>query len=57
MAFESGESKVMVLNGEEGLVMGFVWSMSWNLNIWGMFWMNLVQMEWEEDCRCHQVPG
>ena len=25
--------------------MGFVWSMSTNLNIWDMFWMKQVQME------------
>ena len=41
--------------------MGFIQGMSWNLNIWGVFWTNQVQMKQydcgkqEEDCRCHQV--
>ena len=46
----AGKSKVMVLNGKEGLkyevhVDGIRLSMSWNLNIWGVFWINQVQME------------
>ena len=27
------------------LLMGFVWSMFQNLNIWGVFWTNQIQME------------
>ena len=45
--------------------MGFIYSMSCNLSIWGVFWMNQVQTEqsivesgeMEEGCGCHQVPS
>ena len=45
--------------------MGFVKSMSRNLNIWGVLWTNQVQMgqnavrRWQagEGCRCHQVSS
>ena len=45
-----GKSKAMVLNGEEGLehqvhVDWIHLELSQNLNIWGVFWMNQVQME------------
>ena len=37
----AGKSKVMVVNGEEGLEydvhIGFIYSMSQNSDIWGMF--------------------
>ena len=41
------------------------WSKSQCSNIWGVFWMNQVQMlpsvigrgKWDESCRCPQVPG
>ena len=44
-----GESKVMVLNAEEGLecevsVNRVRWGMCQNLNTWDAFWMNQVHM-------------
>ena len=48
----AGKSRVMVLNGEEGLecevqVDG---SMFRDLNIWGVFWTNQVQMGQRRVC-------
>ena len=48
---KTGKSKVIVLNGEEGLEYEVsvdeihLEHLSLNLNIWGTFWMNQVQME------------
>ena len=53
MKVNAGKTKVMVMNGEKGLdhqsvrftQTGFIQSMSWNSNIWDVFWTNQVQME------------
>ena len=46
LKFNAGKSKVMILHGEEGseCEVHVYASMSLNLNIWGVFWMNQAQM-------------
>ena len=52
----AGESKMM-LAGEEGWCVRFSWSMCRNLNIWGVFWTNEVQMRQSTVGRCRMEGG
>ena len=51
----AGKSKVMVLNGELMLGMGFAWSMT-EFKYLGCV-LDESGGEWEEGCRCYQFPS
>ena len=53
----AGKSKVMVLNGGEGLECEVQVDGVRLEHVYEFKYLGYVLDEWEEGCRCHQVPG